>query len=453
MTRLSRRRFVRFAALSGTVGLAGCGSQSSDSAGSGSPEPTGDGQKPGSDGPQSSPQNPRLVEKLVAPDGEEREFFGYSADISADGTTVLVGARDDTTDDGETGSVYAFDRGGDGWQQAGKFVPDGASGGENVGDALAVAADGTTAVVGAPDAYGPNGTDGAVYVIERDGDDWQQAAELGLPTDSDVESFGDGVDISADGSTVVVGSSSISAPADPTAGSVSVFSSVGGNWQLTAMPGDDDVEYDDGFGGYVAISGDGSTLAVGDTLTSTAVNDSTGIAYVFTRSGDTWSQAASLVPEDVSEDARFGSSLSLSEDGETLAVGAVQDETDDGFDAGSAYVFSTDGTTWQREAKLLPDERTASDRFGTVDISGDGQLAVIGAIGANTGEYEAGAGYVFERDNDWQQAAEIVPDQLAEHDGFGGDVAISGDGTRALFAAGGDNEIGPNAGATYTFDL
>ena len=106
----------------------------------------------------------------------------------------------------------------------------------------------------------------------------------------------------------------------------------------------------------------------------TMASDS-GSAYVFTRTGTTWTEQAKLTASDGAADDRFGSSVAIA--GDTIVVGAYWDD-DNGSDSGSAYVFTRTGTTWTEQAKLTASDGAADDQFGrSVAIAGD--TIVVGA--------------------------------------------------------------------------
>ena len=116
----------------------------------------------------------------------------------------------------------------------------------------------------------------------------------------------------------------------------------------------------DSFGQSVAVSGD--TMVVGawgdDDLGTNA-----GSAYVYTRSGTTWTQQAKLQSSDGMWDDKFGYSVAIS--GDTLVVGAYADDEDTyTLNSGSVYIFTRSGTTWTEQAKLTDSEGAANDYFG-----------------------------------------------------------------------------------------
>ena len=149
-------------------------------------------------------------------------------------------------------------------------------------------------------------------------------------------------------------------------------------------------EYNGQFGYSVSISGDGNTAIVG-----ARYGDTVGAAYIFTRSGTSWSEQAKIQASDKENYDYFGGSVSLSADGNTAIVGAY------GEDAlkGAAYTFTRSGTSWSQQAKIQASDRQQGDWFGwSIAISGDGTTAIVGARYEDTvGAMDAGAAYIFER--------------------------------------------------------
>jgi len=158
------------------------------------------------------------------------------------------------------------------------------------------------------------------------------------------------------------------------------------------------------FGYSVALSGDGSTLAVGAYLedsaatgiggnqTSNAAADA-GAVYVFTRSSGAWSQQAYVKASNTGSSDVFGCSVALSGDGSTLAVGAYSEgssathlggnQADDStLDAGATYVFTRSGAMWSQSGYVKASNTDKGDLFGiAVALSGDGALLAVSARG------------------------------------------------------------------------
>ena len=247
----------------------------------------------------------------------------------------------------------------------------------------------------------------------------------------------------------------------------------------------------------VALSADGSTLAVGafgedsaDTLvggagTSNAAADA-GAVYVYRRAASgAWAQEAYIKASNTGAGDLFGYPVSLSADGSVLAVGAPSEDgpftdplADSEVNSGAAYVYRRTGTTWAFEARLKPAFVDASDNFGwVVDISSDGTVLAVGAYledsdattinGDATSDVfrDSGAAYVFRRSSggSWAQEAFFKASNTNPGDSFGWSIALSGDGATlavgARFEASAANRVdgvqsdnsSAQAGAVYVF--
>jgi hypothetical protein len=149
-----------------------------------------------------------------------------------------------------------------------------------------------------------------------------------------------------------------------------------------------------------------------------------GSAYVFKREGASWTQQAKLTASDGAEGDAFGISVAVA--GQTVIVGADMDD-DMGQDSGSAYVFVQDGSAWVEEAKLLAKDGQKGDQFGaSVAISGN--IAVVGAPGADLAGTDLGAAYVFRYNGgNWNEGDKLIAGDGKEGDLFGASVSISAD--------------------------
>jgi hypothetical protein len=288
----------------------------------------------------------------------------------------------------------------------------------NYGSSVALSADGSTLVVGAVneysgatgingDQYAPvNGQMGAAYVYTRAGSTWTQQAYLKASSNAGPSNFGIAVALSASGDTLAVGARSESSASTgingdetnrsaPRAGAVYVFQRSAGTWTQQAYVKASDARQDAYFGECIALSSDGDTLAAGASFEE-AIGDSTdlsGEAYVFTRAAGTWKQGALLRASNPRAAALFGSSVALSSDGHKLAVGSPGESSsskgingvqDDGAaaNAGAAYTFVWSGTAWTQAAYVKASNTRADIRFGTsLAISADGSTQAFGGVG------------------------------------------------------------------------
>ena len=197
-----------------------------------------------------------------------------------------------------------------------------------------------------------------------------------------------------------------------------------------------------------AISYSGNTMVVGVPEDSDNGVDS-GSAYVFTISAGVWTQQAKLLPDDGEAGALFGISVSIS--GDTVIIGAIED-TDPTSEAGSVYVFTRSVGVWTQQAKLIPlgeFEDTYSMKFGrSVSLSGD--TALIGADKGSLAEPEpfSGAAYIYTRSGTaWSHQVTFHGDAL--NNTFGQSVFLDGDS--AIVGDPNDDENGASAGSVKVF--
>ncbi|MEQ5836246.1 FG-GAP repeat protein [Marinobacter sp. NFXS9] len=393
------------------------------------------------------------------------DLFGVAVSLSADGTTLAVGAyfedsaakgvnqdQDDNSAD-NSGAVYVFAREAGTWSQQAYLKASNTDAGDGFGYAVSLSADGATLAVSAMgEASAAQGVNqdqddnsaddaGAVYVFTRESGTWSQQAYLKASNADASDAFGNSVSLSAGGATLAVGafherSADRGVNADGSdnsaaeAGAAYVFVRDAGNWSQQAYLKPSNMDAHDAFGAAVSLSADGNTLAVGANWEEggmTGVNanesdnsaDSSGAAYVFIRDSDTWTQQAYLKASNTDADDEFGDAISLSADGDTLAVGANQeasvatgvdnDQNDNSaYYAGAVYVFTREAGTWSQQVYLKASNTDAGDSFGrAVSLNSDGTTLAVGAYsessaatGVNDDQSDnsaggAGAAYLF----------------------------------------------------------
>ncbi|MCK7593460.1 FG-GAP repeat protein, partial [Pseudomarimonas salicorniae] len=311
-----------------------------------------------------------------------------------------------------------------------------------------------------------------------------------------------GYSLALSGSTLVVGAPEEDGAAPgagqggqdnsvPGSGAAYVFVRRNGSWEQQAYLKASNAEENDDFGVAVAICGD--TIVVGaiyESSASTGVNGeaddnsmpSSGAAYVFVRSGDTWRQQAYLKASNPGPGDLFGWSVDVS--GDTVVVGAFGEDSaargvnGDGSDdfadrSGAAYVFVREGETWREQAYLKASNAGAGDGFG-VSVAVFGDTVAVGAVaesssargvngdGHDDSAVAAGAAYVFVREGEiWREQAYIKASNSDADDRFGQEVALFRDtlvvgavledgGARTVNGDGADNSV-LDSGAAYVF--
>jgi hypothetical protein len=408
------------------------------------------------------------------------------------------------------------------------------NGGTLEGHGVAISGDGNTLAVGAPyessGAKGINGNQndnsvyaaGAVYIFTRNGNNWVQQAYIKASNPGQGDQFGHSVALTQDGSTLAVSAyyeASATKGIDgdqkdrsiPQAGAVYMFTRTGATWSQQAYikasnTGEagvgDQLGDGDQFGFSLALSADGNTLAVGaigedsaakgidgDQSSNAAVGS--GAVYVYVRSSKKWTQQAYVKASNADPGDLFGYSVSLTADGNTMAVSAYDEDggsrvingpMDHGRrGSGAIYVFTRTGVTWAQTAYLKASNAEGGDSLGyDMAISQDGNTIVGGAGDEDcyTGginppgcdndvklDSSTGAVYVFVRDGSgtWTQQAFIKASHPGKEDSFGSRLALSGDGNTIAVSAQmengkskgiGGNELDQSAedsGAVYLF--
>ena len=358
--------------------------------------------------------------KIQSSDIASGDNFSYDVDISTDGNTVAVGSLLGTSDS-QKGAGYIFTRSGTTWSQEAKLQPSDVAASDYVGTAISISGDGNTLVINARGHDSGQTNAGAAYIFTRSGTTWSQEAKLVASSQGQYYNFGVDVAISRDGDTVVVGSDGDST-GGAQAGSAYVFTRSGTTWSQQAYIQCSDRAANDYFGQYLEVSSNGNDAIIGVRNKSGG-----GAAYVFTRSGTTWSQQAKIVSSDLQTGDDFGANVDISDDGATVIVGATNEDTG-ATNVGAAYIFTRSGTTWSQQQKIQASDKEIYDNFGaTVGLDTTGDLAIVGARYEDTDYGNAGAAYVFTRDGTtWSQESKITPTDSARasNDQFGTSLAI-----------------------------
>ena len=332
--------------------------------------------------------------KLNAADGDDEDHFGVSVSLSADGSTALVGAFKNEVDGKNfQGSAYVYRRTSEGsWTQEARLTASDGEDGDRFGKSVSMSADGSTVLVGAPEKdIGFDTGRGTAYVYTRSADgSWSEETALIGSGGSARDRFGGTVSMSADGSTVLVGARTAGANNNNQQGRAYIFGrDANGAWTeedwITASDGQ---AYDE-FGSAVSLSGDGATALVG--------TDAREQAYVFTPDGTgAWTQRAAFTPADDDNQGGFGVPVALDADGSTALVGARYEDIDGNSDQGNVHLFATDGTgAWFEVGTFTPSTETGG--FGSaLSIGADGSTALVGAPSEYAdGISLRGSGYVF----------------------------------------------------------
>jgi len=356
---------------------------------------------------------------LTASDKAADDRFGYSVSLS--GNVAIVGAFYASPGGTErAGKAYIFRYNGTSWIQEAILIASDKAANDFFGFSVSIS--GNVAIVGASRADPGGTTDaGKAYIFRYNGTSWIQEAILIASDKAASDWFGNSVSIS--GNVAIVGADRANPGGTTRAGKAYIFRYNGTSWIQEAILIASDKTADDRFGNSVSISG--NVAIVGAYKADPSGTEDAGKAYIFRYNGTSWIQEAILIASDKAASDWFGNSVSIS--GNIAIVGANLADPGGITNAGKAYIFRYNGTSWIQEAILTASDKAATDHFGfSVSISGN--VTIVGAYYASPGGItKAGKAYIFRYNGtSWIQEAILIASDKAASDWFGYSVSISG---------------------------
>ncbi|NVB43239.1 integrin [Pseudenhygromyxa sp. WMMC2535] len=459
------------------------------------------------------------------------DLFGWSIALSKDGGTLAIGAVNESSSAtgiggnsfdnsaSDSGAVYIFTQSNGEWSQQAYIKASNAEEGDNFGSSVALSDDGSVLAVGASEEdssssnFPTNNSEpdsGAAYIFSRQGGSWAEWAYLKPASPESSDKFGTNIALSGDGATLAVGAIGEDSAATGidgatanndafASGAAYIFVQEGSSWVTQAYIKASNTDTNDYFGSSLSLSEDGDTLAIGayrEGSDSTGVNGdednndaaSAGAVYVLHRNASNWSQQAYIKASNAEQGDQFGKSLSLSSDGDTLAVGAYEEDSattgvngaqssNTSSESGAVYVFIRQGSSWTQDAYVKASNTDYGDKFGqSVALSGDGEVLVVATqhedsgtsgIGEEQSDNSAsssGAAYFFVKDaGSWTQRTYIKAPNTSASDYFGFSLSVNQDGTSLAIGAyaedsnavgiSGDSQddTAPYSGAVYLY--
>ncbi len=365
--------------------------------------------------------------KLTAADGEGGDEFGHS--VAIDGDYTIVGAFRDHDNGSDSGSAYIFHKSGTTWVQQAKITASDGARYDFFGYSVSI--DGDYAILGAPKDDDNERDSGSAYIFHKSGTTWVQQAKLITSDGAYFDYFGHSVSI--DGNYAIIGAFGDRYGS----GSAYIFHRSGTTWVQQAKLTASDGLNGDWFG--LSVSIDGDYTIIGAVYDDDRGGDS-GSAYIFHRSGTSWTQQAKLIASDAAGGDEFGYSVAI--DSDYAIVGASRNN--------SAYIFQRNGTSWAQQSKLTASDGAREDYFGR-SVSIDGDYTIIGALGDDDNGRNSGSAYIFCRSGtNWVQQDKLTASDGAYKAYFGSSVSI--DGNYAITGAYGDGDYsGHNIGSAYIF--
>ena len=365
--------------------------------------------------------------------------FGRSLQMDTSGMRCIIGAyKEDPSAIADAGAAYIFVRSESGWTREAKLTASDKESTDYFGYSVSISGDGSRCIVGAyqkdPDAIS---NAGLAYVFVRSGYSWIEEAKIKATDKQANDIFAFSVFMNYDGTRCIVSAHQEDPGTTSDAGSAYVFVRSGSTWTEEAKLIASDKAATDNFSYSVAISGDGTRCIVGSRLANYSALADAGAAYIFVRTDTSWAQETKLISSHRTASDYFGTSVSISFDGSRCIVGSPNDDDSTTVkDTGAAFIFIRSGTNWIEEAMLSLTSKVASDLFGqSVSISNDGTRCIVGSHYRDiAGVTNSGAAYNFILYNSaWIQECQITPSEDYTLSGnFGFCVSVAGNGSRCL---------------------
>ena len=399
--------------------------------------------------------------KIQSTDIVHGDYFGGLGQVSmsSDGTKAIVGAygEDPPTSAGGTnaGSAYIFTYNSSTslWSQQQKLVASDAASPDYFGSAVSMNSDGTKVIVGARGQDVSGGSnDGAAYIFTYNSSTslWSEETMLVATDSAQNLRFGEVVSMSGDGTKVIVGTGTGSV-----SGAAYIFTYSSGSWDAGTKIQSTGIDATDYFGISVSINSDGTKVIVGAKTENTG-ND--GAAYIFVYSDGSWDAGTKLVsPTANPAGDYFGASVDISGDGNLVIVGSQLD-SEAVSSGGAAYIYTYSGGSWDTGTRVQASVTELDDNFGySVSMSSDGTKVIVGALLQADSNSAAGTGaaYIFVYNSgtsQWSQQQKLLASDATNGDKFGISVHMSRDGTKVIVGASPPYSLGRTGGA-YIFDF
>ncbi len=381
------------------------------------------------------------LQKLTGSTSAAGDNFGRRVAMSGD--LLAVAAPLHAGAGAQSGSVYVYRLEAGAWVQEQEIIPGDAAAGDQFG--FWISMDAGRLLIGAKfdDDLGTDA--GSAYVFRRDGTTWVQEQKL-LPLDGLAgDNFGNSVSLSGD--VALIGSPTHDGTVTDS-GAAYIFRRGPLGWAQEQMLLANNPIAGDQAGFTVALDGSRALLGAWMADTTTGTLD-VGSAYVFRHDGSIWSQEAHLTPSDGAAADRFAVGLTLV--GDLAVVGADLADPNGLASAGAAYIYRRSGNTWTEEQKLTAFDGLAGDQFG-FSVATDGPTLLTSAINADltTSVLNTGAVYVYRHSGGtWTLRGRFSGTDSASLDLFGSHLAFSG--SRAVVGARQDDDLGTDSGSTYVF--
>ena len=390
-------------------------------------------------------------------DGEAAgDGSGWRVSLSADGSIVAIGAPNNDGENGQySGHVRLYEWNESAWNQLGDDIDGEAE--NNWSGSVSLSADGTTVAIGAHNNDGVNGADSGhvrlyqfseVSIGGSTVDVWNQLGE-DIDGEAAYDYSGVSISLSADGTIVAIGAQGNDGVNGNDSGHVRLYQWSGDAWNQLGEDIDGEAEYDQS-GGSVSLSSDGSIVAIGAQGNDGNFVNGSGHVRLYQWSGAAWVQLG----EDIDGEAQgdwSGTSVSLSADGSIVAIGANNNDGVNGSNSGHVRLYQWSGAAWNQLGEDIDGEAEYDWSGWHVSLSADGSIVAIGSdANSGNGAYSGHVRLYQWSGAAWVQLGEDI-DGEAGGDVSGSSISLSADGSTVAIGAPSNDGNGSNSGHVRVF--
>jgi subtilisin-like proprotein convertase family protein len=339
----------------------------------------------------------------------EGDQYGRSVSLNSDGTVVAVGSQNN-----DYVSILEYISGN--WVQLGTDI----EGSYWFGSSVKINANGTIVVVGAPIDTTSGLYAGMVKVFFYNSGNWEQMGQSIYGAGAN-DRFGSIVDISADGTIIAVSTNYGSKD-------VYIYRYIQGTW---VQVGD---EIDDVYNvRSLSLSRDGNVIAIGTAFHDPFYSNYVGYVRVFSNNNDVWEQEGEILEGNYGD--LFGWSVSLNNDGSVLAVGEKERDVDDIYAPGGVSVFKNISGTWHNIGDINGNTH-AGNLGSSVSLSDNGSILAIGASYNNSNGYNTGNVQIYTQNNNssWYKIGQTIGEENLGSQS-GNYISLSSDGSAIAIGA------------------
>jgi Flp pilus assembly pilin Flp len=371
---------------------------------------------------------------------------GFSVSLSADGSIVAIGAHFNDANGNNSGHVRIYQNNSGVWTQVGSDI-DGESANDNSGHSVSVSSDGSVVAIGAPGNDGNGDSSGHVRVFQNNSGVWTQIGS-DINGEAEEDESGYSVSLSADGNTLAIGAEENDGNGTES-GHVRIYQNVADVWTQIGADINGEATLDQS-GSSVCLSADGTTVAIGAEGNDGNGADS-GHVRVYQNIASVWTQIGADINGEATLD-ESGSSVSLSADGTIVAIGAEKNDGN-GNESGHVRIYQNIAGAWTQIGADINGE-SADDESGTsVNLSSDGSTVAIGAEDNDDNGNNSGHVRIFQNISGvWTQIGTDIDGEGA-NDHSGKSVSLSSDRSTVAIGAPFNDGIGFDAGHVRVYDL